>query len=620
MLSFIWGMGNMTIKYGTQPENNSFRPNDILAQSFFNNIPMAVVIYQVKNAGESGMDYIIKDVNPAALKIENWRRADVIGKPLAIVRPGVEQFGIIEIFRRVWETGQAMHYPAQVYKDGPEERWYENTVFKLPSGEVVAVYDDVTEHILSSEQLHTKKEKLKVTLFSIDEGVITTDKDGKVEMLNPKAESLTGWTDLEAKGQPLNKVFNIYSEQSNRTYKSPALKVLEEKRPMRVRRDIILENKYGEKINISISASPIKDKDGDVLGVVLVFRDITKIRQQEKRISDLSYRDSLTKSFNRAYLERAMDRLDTEENLPISLVMGDLNGLKLLNDVFGHHVGDKALIEMSEILQKSCRSSDVVCRWGGDEFVILLPKSSKQDVKKVCERVIHASEDLLIEDIRLSISLGYATKENIQESLSDTLKRAEKNMYRRKLIDSQKHKELILSSLKDSFYKVDNKSRVQSEKLRRLAGEFGKFLSLPSQDIRDLELLAMVHDLGKASIDNTKIEDESLVVAEWDIINKHPEIGYRIASAIPELVGIAEYILTHHERWDGKGHPRGLKGKDIPFLSRIFAVVDYYVAMTEKELLSPVESINELKKMAHRQLDPEIVDKFIQYLKEKNRA
>jgi len=244
-----------------------------LSQSIFENTPDGVIIYEVIGDGTSGKDYILKNINPSSLKIENWREEDVINKPIKTIRPGVEEFGIINIFHKVWQTGEVAHYPAKAYRENDEYRWFENLVFKLPTGEIVAIYSDVTEEKQMEEKILEEKEKLRVTLQSIGDGVITTDEKGNIDILNKAAEELTGWIQEDAWGKPLAEVFSIVNEMTRIPCEDPVRKVLEHGNIVGLANHTVLVTRNGKERLISDSAAPIKNKEGKIIGVVLVFRE-----------------------------------------------------------------------------------------------------------------------------------------------------------------------------------------------------------------------------------------------------------------------------------------------------------------------------------------------------------
>lgn len=590
-----------------------------LSQSFFDHAPCAIAVYEVIKPGATSKDYILRDINPVGLKIENWRKKDVLGKSLGELQPEMEQMGMVSALKKTWDTGQATNYPTKVYSKGKEYRWFENIIFKLPSGEIVIMYNDITEQKQAEKELHKEKERLRITLYSIGDGVITTDNHGRVEMLNQIAEKLTGWQQKDATGKPLSQVFPIFNELTGKPCTNPAELVLETGQIVGLANHTILRSKDGREIAVADSAAPITNQQGETLGVVLVFRDVTEAKAQEEKIKFLSYRDALTGIYNRAFFEEELKRLNTEDQMPLTMIMGDLDGLKIINDVFGHQIGDEALVKAAQIISSSCRDTDIVSRWGGDEFVVLLPKTPEYVGHKICNRIKKISSQTNVGDAKLGISLGCATKTGVMEEWENIIKMAEDNMYKNKLLGAKSFRSIILTSMKNTLFEKSWETEEHGERLAYFCRKIGITMGLPSFVIDELEILAMLHDIGKIAIDHQILKKPGkLTEEEWRIIKKHPEIGYRIAQTVPELANIADYIWSHHERWDGQGYPRGLSAEDIPLLARILSVVDAYDAMTQerpyRQALTPRTAKEELKQHAGTQFDPQIVDIFLTYL------
>lgn len=480
---------------------------------------------------------------------------------------------------------------------------------------------DITELKCAQKALLKEKEFLRVTLHSIGDGVITTDRKGNIVMFNKTAEKLTGWSQQEAAGRPLMEVFDIIDEKTQQRCENPLAKILETGKSISLANNTILRSRTGALYFIADSAAPIKDQQGVILGVVIVFRDVSAEKKRAEQIIYLSCYDKLTGLYNRSFFEEKLKRLDTESQLPIALIMGDVNGLKMINDVFGHQAGDWVLKLIAQILKKTSRAEDIIARWGGDEFVLFLPQTSRQEAGKICDRIRNACADYNHDNqdspIRLSISLGHAAKEKTSESIIQVLKQAEDFMYKRKLLESKSLRSSIITSMKKTLYERSNETVEHAGRLNYYSNKIGSALSLTENELDDLQLLSMLHDLGKIAIkDSILIKPGLLTQDEWLEMKKHPEIGYRIAQSIPELVGIAEYILSHHEKWDGSGYPQGLKGEEIPLLARILAVVDAYDAMTNdrfyRKALTPEEAKAELLNNAGTQFDPMIVKIFLE--------
>ncbi|HAJ95825.1 MAG TPA: hypothetical protein DCP02_06290, partial [Actinobacteria bacterium] len=264
----------------------------------------------------------------------------------------------------------------------------------------------------------------------------------------------------------------------------------------------------------------------------------------------------------------------------------------------------------------SFRSDDIVARWGGDEYVVILPKTSMKEAQSILKRVKIELKRKSIKTMPLSISFGISTKNNAYKKLSKVIKEAEDNMYRHKLIKKESTHSAIISSLEKALEERDYETEEHVKRMKTLAKKLGKELNCNTEVIDELVLLAALHDIGKISIaDNIILKPQGLTRTEWKIIKKHPIIGYRIAESSGELAPIARGILHHHEWWDGNGYPEGKKGKHIPLISRIISIVDAYDAMTNdrpyRKALSKKEAIAELKKFSGSQFDPDIVKKFI---------
>ena len=330
--------------------------------------------------------------------------------------------------------------------------------------------------------------------------------------------------------------------------------------------------------------------------------------------------DKLTGLYNRGYCEEAMGRLDESGELPASIVVADLNGLKLVNDAFGHEEGDKLLRQAARVLRANCPASAVCARWAGDAFVILLPRTSQQAASQLSARIREACAQARTSSIRLSIATGIATKEHTGETLHEIVREAEERMYRNKLRERASSRHDILSSLEQSLRETSHETEEHAERIRYLAVNMGLSLGLPDNQVDELALLASLHDIGKIAIPRYILEKPGrLSPAEWDIVRKHPEIGYRIAMSISYLAPIAEGILAHHERWDGDGYPQGLKGEAVPLNARIMSLVDAFDAMTTersyRQRFTVEMAAAEIRRCAGSHFDPALAAVLLANLK-----
>lgn len=382
-----------------------------------------------------------------------------------------------------------------------------------------------------------------------------------------------------------------------------------------VRKDIMI-NAGGRDKYFDVSLTPVKIRQKEIAGKLLVMKDITDRKEYEDKIKYMSFHDYLTGLYNRAFFEEELARLNVERNLPLSIVMGDVNGLKMVNDTFGHEKGDELLVKIAEILKQRFRKSDIISRWGGDEFIILLPLTDQAVAEEVADRVKKTCTEHDTEEMPLSISLGIATKIKKDESIEEVLKTAEDRMYSNKMSDEKRTHRSMISSLEKSLHKKNYESKDHVKTMKKLAVQLGRNLKLSQTELNELIMLSALHDIGKIAVaENIILKPGKLTDEEWGMIKKHPEVGYRIAKSSVDLAAIAEAILTHHENWDGSGYPEGLEGEEIPLISRIISIVDSFDAMTSdqpyRKALSTEKAIAEIRKYSGIKYDPELVELFL---------
>ncbi|MHC1681740.1 MAG: HD domain-containing phosphohydrolase [Clostridiaceae bacterium] len=346
---------------------------------------------------------------------------------------------------------------------------------------------------------------------------------------------------------------------------------------------------------------------------------LAELNSAYKEIVFLSYSDKLTGLKNRAYIEKRLSELDAEGKTNYSIILGDLNGLKIRNDTFGHKEGDNLLCTIANILKTICEDDDIVARFGGDEFVILIINKDKQYVSDITKKIKEACDNAANSHFKFSISLGSAKKNEFHANSEAVMNLAEERMYRNKLLEKNSSRGSTIISLERSLYEKHSETEEHTLRIRNLSSLLGKKLGLSRDKIDELELLGMLHDIGKIAIpDNVLMKPGKLTNAEWEIMKSHTEIGYRIATATPELAHIAHEILCHHEKYDGTGYPQGLKGEEIPLLSRIINIVDSFDVMTHsrcyKDPMSLDDAIEELRRCSGTQFDPDIVEVFIKAL------
>lgn len=353
--------------------------------------------------------------------------------------------------------------------------------------------------------------------------------------------------------------------------------------------------------------------------ILAISADITQRIEAEKKVEFLSFHDVLTGLYNRRFFEEEFKRLDVERNLPICIIIIDVNGLKLVNDAFGHAAGNSLLVSVANTLQNELRADEIVARIGGDEFAILLPNINAEEVHSIIKRLQKNISKKKIETLPISVACGWAIKTNQQQNLSDIFKLAEDNMVRDKIYDNTSHRHQSIQLIMQTLYEKTPREQHHSQRVSELCHKFGQKLGLPHNEINELTTAGLLHDIGKIAISNDILnKNGSLNQIEWQEILKHPEVGYSILSSVSDYANLAEYVKAHHEKWDGTGYPKGLKGQEIPLLARAIAIADAYDAMTStrsyRRAMSKSEAIVEIEMNTAKQFDPYLAKLFIELI------
>lgn len=359
--------------------------------------------------------------------------------------------------------------------------------------------------------------------------------------------------------------------------------------------------------------------NGQAMEIQAIAQDVTRKKALDEKVRYLSYHDKLTGLYNRTWFDEQLKLMEQSDQYPQSLIVGDMNGLKIANDLFGHKTGDSLLEAMAAILAKSCRASDSVCRLGGDEFVIILPGASEKVAREICRRIQQHCQRSRLRPLNPSIALGHATRHSAEESLERVFKQADDQMYRTKQAETEGLRASLVMSLQGSLEEKTLETRAHGERIKANCLALGRQLGLDEAALEQLGMAALLHDIGKVAVpDEVLRKTGRLSEAEWRLVRSHAEIGYNILNTSARMQGIGEYVLFHHEHWDGSGYPRGLKGEAIPLFSRILALADSFDALCYPREGSPIrtvgEAVAELRRCSGSQFDPDLVERFCSLL------
>lgn len=477
----------------------------------------------------------------------------------------------------------------------------------------------------------------RVVMETMGDGLLLLDSANRIVDLNPAAEAIIGESASSAIGQPIVQLWPEWADGLTRLHSTDHVQ--------QVGREVTL-GKGERRRTYDVRISPLADWHGCLVSRVVVVRDITirKLLEQElaeryEGASFLAERDSLTGLLNHGAIYR---RLEEELSRArrygrrLSLLILDLDDFKLFNDTYGHPAADRVLQQVSKLMWQFKRESDVLGRYGGDEFVAILPETDGEGALALAERLCSAmanhpyiAPDGLAVPVRMSF--GIATYPDDASDVQQLVAKADANLYESKQQDSDGVEARltllreglvragsfgVLEGLVTTVHRKDRYTRRHSEDVTNYAIALARALGLSREAQRTLRIAGLLHDVGKIAVPDRILRKPGILdEEEYAIVKQHAAFGELIIKDVPNLRDVLDAVASHHERIDGAGYPHGLKGEEIPLLARILAVADTYSAITSdrpyRAAKNSKEARAELLRVAGTQLDPELVRVFL---------
>lgn len=545
-------------------------------------------------------------------------KEDMINKNIIDVLPQKLKKLSILIIKKAIESKQIQEYSNDILIDG-QVMYFQARLISCSENKVLACIRDIT-NIVNQER---DKRKIEVNYRKIFEenfvGIEIYNKEGKLTAINNACLEMFGIDDKkEVLGFSLFNDPNIPEEEKQKIIKTGKTDfVIDFKFDLVEEKKLYKTNETGTK-HLFVKIRKINFEQNEI-GYMVFVTDVTYIYNKEKELDYLANHDILTNLKNRYYFEKYLEKEINIKDYPITLIMGDIDGLKIINDSLGHTEGDRYIKEISKKLTKTFHSAECISRIGGDEFIIIYKNFDEEYIKTVIKKAVDEISTIHYDIVKPTVSFGYSILYNDDKDIYFAYKEAENKMYKTKLFKKASSRNDTLKSLLKVLEHRTHENAKHGRQIENLAVKIALKMGLSYQIIDEIRILSKLHDIGKIGIpDSILNKKDKLNEEEWKIMQTHSEIGFRIASSINQIHTIAKGILHIHEWWNGNGYPTGLEGEQIPIISRIVAVADAYDSMTSNRVyrtkLTKEQAVNLIISESGTHFDPIIVDYFVKVI------
>jgi len=571
---------------------------------------LGLALYEVDlDEKKNVLDYRFSEVNKAFESMTGLQSQEIVGKSVLDVLPNTSSTWVQKA-GHVALSGESLFFEEY----SPElQKYFEVAVYSPKPLQFATILTDISSRKEIEKQLQQNVADLLESQRIAHLGTWRLNLSNNEVVWSEELYKMYGF-DPKKPVPPYTQHMKLFTAESWNRLSSALEKTRVEGTPYELELETVTQD--GQNGWMWVRGEAERNSEGKIITLWGAAQDISEHKRIENELIFLSYHDHLTGLNNRRFFEEALSRMDTKENLPISIIMCDVNGLKMVNDSFGHHLGDELLKTAAKTINTVGRQNDVIARIGGDEFVVLLPNTTANETVHIANQIKELASKEIAANIELSISYGYDTKTMENQAITEVLANAENYMYRHKLYERSSIRSKTIDLIMNALFVKSNREAMHSARVSSLCQSIATKMDFNENAINQMRIAGLIHDIGKIGVDEKILNKQGgLNEDEKREIERHPEVGWRLLSSTNEFSELSLFVLNHHERWDGSGYPNGRKGEDIPLESRIISVADAYDAMTSersyRKAMSTEDAILELASRSGSQFDPVIVDIFI---------